>query len=270
MTLVAALLLAQAAPAATGDRLEPLVPVPNAPAAAAAPTQANAPEPDAPSRACTADGGWCLVLDADSDTPSLTVRTGGTSRRYPLPDLPDTGEGDTSATTLWPMRLRLSGDKDDKSVIVGLVHEQRASYSGGGASASYLHLLRLSPDGTARIALSLPWAGWSMIRACFSEADQRHRAGACHDEYNFSAKLEVVPGGLPGAPLLRYSTVATSFPGAVSRSADSLARRPLRRRDLVQVVNEPCSIVRTFRADPATGLYAPDSPLPDCADYTSP
>lgn len=260
MTFIAALLLAQAAAAATGDRLEPLVPAPDAPAA-------DTSAPATPTRACTADGGWCVTLDANSDTPSLTVRTGGGARRYPLPDLLEPDEGDSSATALWPMRLRLSGDK---SLIVGLVHERQAFYSGGGASASYLHLLRLSPDGTARIALSLPWAGWSMIRACFSEADQRHRAGACHDEYDFSATLEVVPGGPPGAPLLRYRTVATSFPGSVSRSTDSLVRRPLRRRDLVRVVNDDCSIVRTFRADPATGLYAPDSPLPDCADYTSP
>ncbi len=59
----------------------------------------------------------------------------------------------------------------------------------------------------------------------FSEQDMKQRAGACHDEYGFSARLGLDPVA-EGMPVLRYQTVATRFPAGVSRFEDSLAQGP--------------------------------------------
>lgn len=243
-----------------GNRLEPL-------AAAAS---------DAARGACTADGAWCVRLAEGDDAPALLVRTAAGTHRYPLPDLPAGGDGEESAPGLWPQRIVLSGTG---GLILGVLTEQRAMYSGGGASASQLHLLRIPTapapggdrdDAAAQLLVTLPWSGGSMIRACFSEADMRQRAGACHDEYDFAASLALAPGGSAGLPVLQYRSVATSFPGPVSRSRDSLAGRRLHKRDLVRVTDPQCSVTRRLVADPATHGYRLDAPLPDCADYTQP
>ncbi|MNW17228.1 hypothetical protein D3C71_2163380 [compost metagenome] len=70
--------------------------------------------------------------------------------------------------------------------------------------------------------------------------------------------------------MLRYRSKATSFPGRVSRSRDSLAARPLRQRDLVTVTDPQCSYQRLYRFTPQAGTYVPDAPVPDCSNYTVP
>jgi hypothetical protein len=117
--------------------------------------------------------------------------------------------------------------------------------------------------------LSVPLSGSAMIRACFSEADVKQRLEACHDEYSFSATLALHDAEWSAdLPPLTYETEATSFPGPVSRSADSLANPPLTEKDLVTVVNEACSYRRILRFDPAIGRYQFDSPVPECSDFT--
>ena len=276
MSLTAALLLAlPAAPLA-----QAAAPAPSAEPAPAADGAGNRLEPlrlqtGSNGEACTADGSWGVGLATGDDAPDLSVRRPQGTRRYPLPDLPAGTEGADGDTVLWPQRIVLAGTD---ALILGVITEQRAMYSGGGASASQLHLLRLAPaaagedgDGAPAVLLAtLPWDGNSMIRACFSEVDMRKRAGACHDEYEYAATLALAPGGTPGVPVLRYASVATSYPGPVSRSRDSLAGRPLRKRDLVRVTDRQCSVTRLLHADPATHAYRVDTPLPDCADYTQP
>ena len=56
----------------------------------------------------------------------------------------------------------------------------------------------------------------------------------------------------------------------MSRNEDSLAKPPLKPKDLVKVVDAECSVRRVFTFDPATKAYVPDAPLPDCGDYTVP
>lgn len=107
-----------------------------------------------------------------------------------------------------------------------------------------------------------------MIRACFSEREFCQCAGACHDECSSAAQLSIGLGGSAELAVLRCATKATSFPGAVSRSADSLAARPLKQRDLVYVTDSKCSVTRLFPFDAAKGRYTLDAPLPYCADYT--
>jgi hypothetical protein len=96
----------------------------------------------------------------------------------------------------------------------------------------------------------------------------KQRAGACHDEYEFNAELKAEGDAFP--PRLTYASTATTFPGRVSRSEDSLAKPPLKPKDLVKAVDAECSVRRVFTFDPAANAYVPDAPLPDCGDYTVP
>ena len=100
--------------------------------------------------------------------------------------------------------------------------------------------------------------------------DQRRRLDACHDEYEFGATLGLDQGVKAGLPRLVYQTLATSFPGKVSRFKDSLAGPPLRKRDLVTVVNARCSYQRIFHFEAGKHVFKPDHPLPDCSEYTVP
>lgn len=109
-----------------------------------------------------------------------------------------------------------------------------------------------------------------MIRACFNELDMKRRGGACHDEYNFDAALTLAGRLKSGMPVFRYRSKATSFPGPVSRSKDSLARRPLRKRDVITVTDPQCSYQRMYRFDPKARRYVAESPPPDCSNYTTP
>lgn len=215
---------------------------------------------------CTGDLGWCAALvGQEGDDPFIAIREGnGETVRVDLARQPDAGGFDEAAVVIWPFVIRLAGG----GALVGVVQRQSTMYSGGGASASTLSLYRLARGEPAAAVLALPWDGSSMIRACFSEKDFRDRKGACHDEYRYEAALRLEPDGMPGQPVLRYLTEATSFPGHVSRNADSLSAGPLRRRDLVHVQDPQCSITRLFRLDPANKVYLPDTALPDCGDYT--
>ena len=95
--------------------------------------------------------------------------------------------------------------------------------------------------------LSVPQSGHASIRACFSERDMKQRADACHDEYTFDATLTLSGTSAAGMPVLRYRSKATSLPGRVSRSKDSLGAQPLRQRDLVTVTDPQCSYQRLYR-----------------------
>jgi len=226
------------------------------------------PTPGKEGSQCTAAGDWCVTVDERGDQGSdITISRRDVPdvlSRLPVTAPTSTAGFDQGLVSIWPVWTRLAGG----GALVGLIDERRTMYSGGGASASTLTLYRLLPGSDPSIMLELPWEASSMIRACFSERDFRQRAGACHDEYKFITQLSIAPGGAGGMPVLRYETEATSFPGAVSRTADSLAARPLKRRDLIHVINDRCSLTRLFRFDPGTGRYAPDAPLPDCSDYT--
>ena len=239
---------------------------------------------------CTADRAWCALIEIESESDRairevfLSVYDGRQSIderevwRHALAN-EDFYEG--PRFTLWPRIVRLGnsalavvaqGEALDSAVLIGVETRTSAGYSGGAASATDLQLLLAtrSVEGVKlRRVMNVPVAGWSMIRACFSEDHMAQRAGACHDEYTFEGTLTLDPQG-EGMPRFGYQTRATSFPGPVSRSEDSLKNPPLDESDLVTVVDEACSYRRTFVHDPAAGAYRPDSPLPACEDYTVP
>ncbi len=170
-----------------------------------------------------------------------------------------------ASSGLWSQLIRFDG-----GILAGVQMQERTMYSGGGASATTLHLIAFVPGQPPFEVLSIPQSGSATIRACFSERDMKQRADACHDEYSFDATLALAGTSAAGMPVLRYRSKATSFPGRVLRSKDSLAARPLRQRDLVTVTDPQCSYQRVYRFAPQARAYVPDTPVPDCSNYTVP
>lgn len=218
----------------------------------------------APSQA-GCEGQACAADPASGTDVSLQVPGGQgdpAHTPYRIAGLPS---ADASAQ-LWPMLIRFDG-----GILPGVQAQQRTMYSGGGASATTLHLIAFVPGQPPFEVLGVPHSGSATIRACFSERHMKQRAGACHDEYSFDASLALTgESAAGGMPVLRYRSKATSFPGRVSRSKDSLAARPLRQRDLVTVTDPQCSYQRLYRFAPQARAYVPETPVPDCSNYTVP
>lgn len=259
--LLAATLLAPSLPAfAAPPRMETLAVVSQADndlARACAPDQlcvAIAPsQPGCEGQACTTD--VSLQLPGGQRDPAQAA--------YRMAGVPTAGDSVSMAP--WPQLIRFEG-----GLLAGVLVQERSMYSGGGASATTLHLIAFVPGQPPVQVLSVPHSGHASIRACFSERDMKQRADACHDEYTFDATLALAGTTAAGMPVLRYRSKATSFPGRVSRSKDSLAARPLRQRDLVTVTDPQCSYQRLYRFSPQAGTYVPDAPVPDCSNYTVP
>ena len=198
-------------------------------------------------RWCSEDGVWCI--EGVSVTASFAAG-------FPAMTLP--GEGD-----IWPVVIR-SGE----SAIVGLIRTEATPYSGGGASVQHLTLYEVA-GGEAREAARMPYAASSNIRACFDEDDQRQRAGACQDLYTFVTRISLDESVTEGAPRVILETAAGSYPGAVTRSADSSERPALTEADLVWARDEQCTFQRVYARN-TDGTYSPDQPLPACSDYLEP
>ena len=226
---------------------------------------------------CTTDRIWCARISAEGGSLEIFDGTQAESERVTARHLLPASDSGDETFAIWPRIVRMPAAgaalTPRQTVFIGIETRQSTMYSGGGASATRLTLLRVedTPGSLSRIAeiLELPIRGSAMIRACFSEEDMARRAGACHDEYSFDATLSLV-SETDGAPVFTYSTQATSYPGNVSRYADSLERPPLTQRDLVRMTNETCTYRRLVRFNPVTGRYEFDRPGPDCSEYTSP
>ncbi|HEL3832485.1 TPA: hypothetical protein UMX25_001529 [Stenotrophomonas maltophilia] len=236
---------------------------------------------------CTRDGNWCVRVQPvaeEGDRPTvLEVLENAPGQGKPHTYHVSIDVPQESELSLWPWIVRLApGVGSDEpvtdpqqrarqNVLVGGIVKFSAMYSGGGADASTLQLARvrhLQDDiQVDDDVLTVPWLGNAMIRACFSEQDMKQRAGACHDEYGFSAKL-ALDTAAAGMPVLRYQTVATRFPAGVSRFEDSLAKGPLKKEDLRSEQDPACTYTRLFRF--GEGMFHPDQALPDCAGYTEP
>jgi hypothetical protein len=255
--LLAAAPTAHIAADRAGNRIEPL-----AAQRQAAPASGEGP---IPATVCTAARTWCATVrrDGESGPWALLVYphgpgARGAAVRYPL----DPGDDDVAEVSVWPFLVR----EADGALLVGIKYYRRTMYSGGGAGAERIQLLRFAGDAAPVPVLEAPISASSMVRACFSEADMRQRARACHDEYEFAGTLTLDPATAAGRPRFILTTRARTYPGRVIRTADSLERGPLRRRDLVWWRDPTCSYTRRFAPD-AAGHYAPDRPLPDCSDY---
>lgn len=200
-------------------------------------------------RFCTSDAAWCVSATAGSPA---SVTHGDQTVALP-------GEGNP-----WGNIVRVGAG----SALIGIVTNDIQTYSGGGGNAAHLKLYEVSGN-TAREVATLPLGAALDIRACFSEEDQRNRADACSDQYTFVTRIGLDESVSRGAPRITLETSAGTFPGHVSRGADSTEASPLQAADLVWWHDDTCSYHRTFNRG-ADGLYAPDQPLPACSDYLEP
>lgn len=222
---------------------------------------------------CVPDRSLCLdipaVEDGDATAAVLRISSPGVdAASLPLPDL-----GEAQTVTLWPHLIAGGNEGAAPRYLVGILTGQSSMYSGGGGSASQLHLLELDGAPAAPAlggeALVVPWEGSLLIRACFSEEDMKDRLEACHDEYDFGATLAAAPAGGAVFPTLSYRAVATAFPRTSRRSTDN-SEKPLKRADLVRAQDPACTYDRVLRYDSAASRYEMDRPAPDCSDYTTP
>lgn len=231
---------------------------------------------------CLPDGQICFALpgeaDADGLPADLVVSFPGSGDDektvLPLPAI----AGEPQALRLWPNVVWVrSGDEGDGQqgleMLVGVIGEQRAMYSGGGGTGSRLHLLRfgMAPHaiGLGGEVLDVAWDSALMIRACFSEQDAKDRLGACHDEYEYKAVLKSGPDDGGELPSLTYRSFATAYPQTSRRSEDNSGQK-LKSSDLADWKDPECSYERVLRFNDATGRYEMDRPAPDCSVYTEP
>jgi hypothetical protein len=206
-------------------------------------------------RWCSADGVWCVRA---GETPHVVHG----DRSITLPSI------DAAETAVWPVIIRFA---NDESALVGLARTAHQMYSGGGGDATHVALFEVADDAgvAAREALTLPTSGSVSIRACFDPEDEQARRGACLDEYKFESRATIDETVNSGAPRIVLETAASTYPGRRSRQEDSTEAPPLQESDLSWTGDETCSYRRVFTRG-ADGAYAPDQPLPECADYLEP
>jgi hypothetical protein len=198
---------------------------------------------------CVGAEDWCVV--ATSETSVSVTQAAGAQIALP------------ARGVMWPNIIVSQG-----SAIIGVIETDTQSYSGGGGSAEHLVLFKVA-DGSATEIARLPYSGSIMIRACFSEENTAARAGACHDQYEFVSRVRLDDTVTSGASQIVLETAAATYPGRVTRQADSLERPALAPADLVWAADEMCSFRRTYHAT-ASGPYLPDTELPACTDYLEP
>ena len=231
---------------------------------------------------CLPDGQICFALPSEADADGLSANLiisfpgSGDDEKTVLP-LPAIA-GEPQALRLWPHVVSVrSGDEGDGQqgleMLVGVIGEQRAMYSGGGGTGSRLHLLRfgMAPHaiGLTGEVLDVEWDSALMIRACFSEQDAKDRLDACHDEYEYKAVLKPGPDDGGELPSLTYRSFATAYPQTSRRSEDNSGQK-LKSSDLADWKDPECSYERVLRYNGATGRYEMDRPAPDCSSYTVP
>jgi hypothetical protein len=278
--MIASLVLMAAAASQTGNRIESLIAQP----AKVIPKADDTPEKVDSQSYCTSDKRWCAQLshDVDLDSVRLHVFDGTkdtdnrTFAKLPVSELANEMGGPT--LKIWPSIIREAipvenGQPDGESISVGVVSSTSTMYSGGGGSADWLTLYRFQgsrygePKGDE--VLGIPWRGSKLIRACFSEKDMEDRRGACHDDYQFEARLTVDPQSKSSPPQLIYKTMATSTPGSSRLDTDNSGTK-LTEADLATATDKSCSYRRVIAFNPATQHYEFDRPGPDCSDYTVP
>ena len=213
-------------------------------------------------RHCAAARTWCAELRRDEGGGWRLELAEGVAqpRAIALP-----ADAESESFVIWPHLVREAGG----AVLVGVLRTYRTGFSGGGARRTALLLVRAEPGGGApALLLDIPLSGSAMIRACFAEADESARAGACHDEYALAGTLRLDPATAAGRPRFILTAAARTYPGRRSRTAEApAAAAALRRSDLVWAPDPACTYRRALAFDSASGRYRPDSPLPDCPDY---
>ena len=237
-----------------------------APAQAGATLHKLISQPGNPSKACTRDGVWCTITSGREVAIVQASRGTHVERgRLPLPQDEDT----RLESRPWNAIIRVKPNGQPEFVLAGVEQTRFGSYSGGGGSLTQLQLSEIGSGktGAPEMVLEVPLASSFLVRACFTRQDEKHRRGACHDKYRFSATLTAVAMASGDEVRLRYRTRADTFPGKRNRLDNSTELPALRKRDLYRAVDPSCTVDRIIVTKQPSGKFAWNKPLPDCEDY---
>lgn len=224
---------------------------------------------------CNAQTDWCVGIKTDgsfeTNGPFATSRTLRADRSFwDLPDIPD-----FSKFTVWPQLIRMSEDR----ALVGVVgpaepdYKPETQFSGGSFSRKDLYLFEvgLGEQTASNLVFVMPMSTEATIRSCFNEADQKKRDGHCIDAYRFKADLKALAGTKTPTgveyPDLQVTTQATRAPANASRYADSSAQPAPTKAQAAPAADKQCSYKVTYKWKSDGSVYAPASPLPDCAEF---
>jgi hypothetical protein len=223
-------------------------------------------QPGNPSKACTRDGVWCTISSGERVT--IVQATHGKHVKRGQLSLPH-DEDTRLESKPWDAIIRVKLNGQPEYVLAGVERTRFESYSGGGGSLTQLQLNEIGSGNTGapEMVLEVPLASSFLVRACFSKEDEKHRRGACHDEYRFSATLTTVAVANGDEVRLRYRTRADTFPGKRNRQDDSTEEPPLRKQDLYRAVDAACTVDRILVKKQPAGKFDWNKPLPDCEDY---
>lgn len=212
---------------------------------------------------CTADRRWCARLREDEGGSNwwLELSEGeAPPRRFDVAGVHD----EDSAFEIWPRLVIEAGG----AVMVGIERTRSTGYSGGGAAATRLVLVRAEPGGGAlRQVLEVPFLAIKEIRACFGPRDMRRRRNACSDRYDFAGSLTLDPATRAGRPRFLFAARARTWPSRRVLASDSTTQPALQPSDVRWADDPRCTYRRALAFDPAEAAYLPNRPLPDCADY---
>lgn len=224
---------------------------------------------------CTRDRGWCVTmqdaLDADPITRTITVRqASGNSAQTTISFADQTLD---NGARLWaaPVAYRTSTGRD--GLLFGIITRLSEGYSGGGADAATLELLRAEADISGQLEITplgdpIPFGASAMIRACFSERDMKLRRNICHDEYALDVTLKLQPKLVHDLPAFLYISKATATPGFAARNtdnSDNARLKKLKAKDFKTRTDMRCTFTRPLQADARRAHYLVDAP--DCSAY---
>ncbi|MWL89739.1 MULTISPECIES: hypothetical protein [unclassified Cupriavidus] len=248
-----------------GNRMEPLI-------------DNSSGVPDAPLlEGCTPDQQLCVRVSPKADLDEawqwVEIQYAGTNPatyRFKFPTA-STSKGAVSALP-WATVLRT--DSKDNSIVVGLRAITSDIYVTWDKRDRtwQTHLFRITRRGTtfqSREILTLPSAVIRRFPDCKSDSAEDRRKKACPDHYFFST-LTLDRNVESGFPQLVYDTEASKDSGSPLPTESATAKATNQREGAdANVIDPVCSFTRTFRLDDR-GVYAPDSPMPDCSRYIGP
>ena len=239
------------------------------------------PDPDTKSgqtgiaQACTRGREWCVRLDIQSDdghtSHSITVRQASGQSAQTTIDYADASA--VSGTGLWTKPVSYRTANGRSGLLFGIVTTRSEGYSGGGAYAETLQLLRAETDASGALAIMpmddpVPLAASVMIRACFSEQDMKLRRNICHDEYDLTVTLKLRPKLVHDLPAFTYESKASVTPGFAARDSDNSDAgrlKAMKAADFKTRSDTRCSFTRPLEVDARRARYVFDAP--DCSNY---
>jgi hypothetical protein len=217
--------------------------------------------PEGTQRVCGREVEFCAVMRPEADgARTIYVSEGGSAERRvaslpPLPPLPPPGANFYSLST------RIIRESTG-AWIIEVARQDYPEDARGFASARSEILFRLAPGSSEAVKiLDVPEAGAVATRYCRGGNRRGPPPLGCVIHHTVDGVLAFDFDNPAGPPRFVLRARATIFPGRPV--PPSPTRVMTRERD-----SDPsCTYRRVFTLDGATGRYAPDAPLPDCARY---